>query len=136
MLARDAQGNAVHQFPLHDQIIRRAGELIVCNVLRGIMAVRGRSEGDDPAFQAVRDLLQILDAAVDHQQAVLRKLLREKAEGVPDILQVLEEIQMIRLDIQNHLQRGIKGQKAVGVLAGLGDKQIRAAHADISADIF
>ena len=39
-----------------------------------------------------------------------------------DIVQVLEEIQMVRVNIQDDADFGEKAQKAVGVLTGLCDK--------------
>ncbi len=41
---------------------------------------------------------------------------------------------MVRLDVQNDLHGGKKGQEAVGIFTGLGHEHLRAAHTDISAN--
>ena len=49
-------------------------------------------------------------------------------KGVLDILQVLEKVQMVRLDIQNQGDRGIEVQEGIAVFAGLHDDGVPLPH--------
>ena len=57
-------------------------------------------------------------------------------EGITDISQILEEIQMIFVNIQDHTDLREEMQKTVRVFACFGNKVFRVAHTDISADGF
>ena len=47
--------------------------------------------------------------------------LREAAEGVLNVVQVLEEVQMVGLDVENDRDGGEEAQERVAVFAALGD---------------
>lgn len=51
--------------------------------------------------QALGDFLVVRNIAVDDEDAVLGKLLGEETEGVTDVIDILEEVQMIRVDVQD-----------------------------------
>ena len=53
------------------------------------------SKGNHPAWQTAADLLVILNITVDDQKSLLIQLLRKQAEGMADIIEILEEIQMV-----------------------------------------
>ena len=61
---------------------------------------------------------------VDHHPAPVGDQLGEGAEGVLDVRQVPEKIQVVLFNIQNHCHRGAEGEKRVAVLAGLGDNGV------------
>ena len=92
------------------------------------------SHSDHPARKSFTDLLILPDIAVYDKDAILWQKLCKPSEGVSDIIDILKEIQMVRLDVQNDLHGGKKGQEAVGIFTGLGHEHLRAAHTDIAAD--
>ena len=55
--------------------------------------------------------------------------LREAAEGVLNVVQVLEEVQMVGLDVENDRDGGEEAQKRVAVFAALGNDRIALADA-------
>ena len=54
--------------------------------------------------------------------------LRELMEGILDVLQILEIVQVICLDVQDHRQRGAEIQEGVAVFTALHDDGITVAH--------
>jgi hypothetical protein len=55
--------------------------------------------------------------------------LREAAEGVLNVVQVLEEVQMVGLDVENDRDGGEEAQERVAVFAALGDDGVAVADA-------
>ena len=99
--ARNLEGKLSHRLAFFHK-----GEGGVCVVVEGdigstVFAVGAASVGDDPAGQALGDFLVVRNIAVDDEDAVLGKLLGEETEGVTDVIDILEEVQMIRVDVQD-----------------------------------
>ena len=135
MLTRDVQGYSSrlpHTFLHHGE--GRMGILVIGNILCAVVGIRVPPECDHPALQPFDEIGKIPDPAVDHQETVLRQKLGKAAEGMADIINILEEIQMIRLHVEDHLCRGMEGQETVGILARLSHKIVLPADADVAAD--
>lgn len=60
--------------------------------------------------------------------------LREAAERTTDVGKILEEIQMVRVYVEDDADLRIQRQKAVGILAGFGDKVRGMPDTDLPAD--
>ena len=54
---------------------------------------------------------------------------------MPDVIQILKEVQMIRVDIEDHSDLRFKAQETVGILTGLRHKILGASDTDIAADL-
>ena len=54
---------------------------------------------------------------------------------MPDIFQILEEVQMVRVDIEDHADLRLETQETVGIFTGFRDKILGASHTDIAADL-
>ena len=80
---------------IHGDVRRRE---IVRHVRRGL-AVLADTVGGDAAGEARKELGKVRKLAVDNQAAALRQALREEAERVADVIEILEEIQVILVDI-------------------------------------
>ena len=66
--------------------------------------------------------------SVGDDVAVGRYQLGEAAEGVLDVVQIFEKVQMVGIYIQHHCHSGEKVEKAVAVFAGFQDNGISFAH--------
>ena len=86
------------------------------------------------AVKTSHDFFIVRGIRVDDQAAVHRKQFRKTAEGVPDILDVLKEIQMIFFYIENDADCREKTEKAVGIFTCLRKENAGLADADISPD--
>ena len=75
--------------------------LIIGNVGGTVITFCIASVSDDPAGESLCDLFIIRNITVDDEDAVLRELFSEKTEGMTDVINILEEIQMIRIDVQD-----------------------------------
>ena len=105
------------------------------DILRAVVAHgRVRAERDDMTFQAFGEIGPVLDVRIDDQISVIRQTSGKFPERRADIVQILEEIQMIRAHIQNDGRGREERQKAIGVLAGLGDEDVRLSDPDVAAD--
>ena len=108
MLPCHAQGNAVHHFPLYDQVIGRPPKPVICDILCRIRTGTVLSKSDNPASQPLCNLLNRINAAVNHQQPLGGKLLCKQPEGMADILDILKEIQVVLLNVQYDLHGGME----------------------------
>ena len=98
------------------------------NVLGVHIRLRAQAEGDDLAFDPAQSVHGIgVIAVCDHSAGLGRDALCKQAERVLDVLDILEKVQMIRLDIQDHGDRRIEGKKRVIVLARLHNDRIALA---------
>ena len=71
-----------------------------------------QAEGNDLARNAAQSVHGVgIVIICDHGAGFRRNTLGKAAEGMLDILKILEEIQMIRLDVQNHGDRRVERQK-------------------------
>ena len=134
VLSGGSQGNAALLLPLYIEVIGGAAELIIGDIVRGIVEAVVMAVGHDLCGESLHDLLVFRNLAADDDSAVIRRIAGKEAEGMTDIRQILEEIQMVRLHVQDDRHRREKAQEAVGVLAGFHHKVLRPAHADIAAD--
>ena len=136
VVAGHGQGDVIRMLAVLQKIKSDMSVFIIGHIFCTVVRTRCGTIGDDIAVQSFINLLMIIYITVDDQRAVLRKEFRELAEGMTDVLQVFEEVEMILLDIQDHADLREEVKEAVGVFAGLCDKCLRTAHTDIASDGF
>ena len=91
--------------------------------------IRGQTEGNEPAVNALQRIHGVFIHAIGDDDATIRRgQLRKLPEGVLDVLQILEEVQMIGINIQNHGNGGGEVQEGIAVLAGLHNDGVAMAH--------
>ena len=67
------------------------------------------SDGDHLDRKSVADLSVVTDIAVDDEDSVFREKFRKFAEGMADIFDVFEEIEMIFFYIKDDCHRRVEG---------------------------
>ena len=92
------------------------------------------TEGNDVAVKIFCHMFVIFHIAIDDEQSVVRKNLCECLEGICDLLDAAEEIEMIRVHIQDDTDIWMECVIAVCVFTGLCNEIIGVSHADIAAD--
>ena len=92
------------------------------------------TEGNDVAVQIFCHMFVIFHIAIDDEQTVVRQDLCECLEGICDLLDAAEEIEMIRVHIQDDTDIWMECVIAVCVFTGLCNEIIGVSHADIAAD--
>ena len=116
------------------ECVRGTGELIVGDVLRPVIrAVVGTVENHS-AVKAAGDLFIVRNLRIDDQGAVRGNKLGKFAERAADVVEILEEIQVIRVDIQNDADAREHIQETVRVLACFRGKILTVSDPDVSAD--
>ena len=133
VLARHAKLNARQSLPV---LRRRKGRVaaFVKADIRRIIIRRFGSHRHDLALEIPDNFPVIPDSIVNDETAVLRHAPHKAPERMANIVDILEKVEVIRLDVQNNFKRREKGQKAVRIFAGLEQKGIAAADPDIAAD--
>ena len=112
----------------------RMPKFIISNIRRIIVCIRTVTvdsffiKSDHTAVKIPCDLLQFVNGTVDDQTAICGQEFCKLMERISDIVNILEKVQMIRLDVQDHGDRRIEGKERVIILARLHDD--RAALAD------
>ena len=97
---------------------------VIGNIGSGVICLAGHFVCDQISIHTIGNLVYVLDIAIHYQQPVCREQFCKPMEGVADISKILEEIQVVFLDVQDHVHSREKGQEAVGVLTCFGQKQI------------
>ena len=87
-----------------------------------------QTKGEHRVGKARHGVQGALVVGVDDDGALGGYQLSEPVEGVLDVVQVLEEVQVVGFHVQNHRHRGEEAQKAVAVFAGLQDDGVAMAH--------
>ena len=87
-----------------------------------------QAEGEDGVLQPGYRLHGAGVVRVDDDGPRRGHQLREPAEGVLDVGQILEEVQVVLLHVQNHRHGGEEAEEAVAVLTGLQDDGVPLAH--------
>ena len=86
------------------------------------------TEGEHRMCQALDGLAGTLVIGVGDDKAALRHQSGKVVEGVLDIGQVLEEVQMIGVDVKDHCHGGKEVQKGVAVFTALQNNGVAPAH--------
>ena len=107
---------------------------IVLNIGSTVIKRSFPTECHNATGKSVCNIREVFDVAVDHQGSVFRQEFCEKAERVADVIQILEEIQMIGIDIQDHADLWEEMQEAVRILAGFCDEKSGASHTDVAVN--
>ena len=81
---------------------QRTTHFIIGNVRSKIIGVVRKTEGKYFTGQPFRDFRKIVDFAVDNQGAVCGQKLGETAEGSPDVVDILKEIEMVFFYIKDN----------------------------------
>ena len=97
---------------------------VIGNIGSGVICLAGHFVCDQISIHTIGNLVYVLDFAIHYQQPVCREQFCKTMEGVADIGKILEEIQVVFLNVQDHVHSREKGQEAVGVLTCFGQKQI------------
>ena len=97
---------------------------------------RIRSVSYDFAVKISRNLIQTLDVAVDNKCSVFWKQLCKSVERVADIFQILEEVQMVFVNIQDHTDLREEAKETVRIFACFRNKNLGITDTDISTDCF
>ena len=95
--AFDSHGEAdvIRLFPVQDQVKGYMAVLIVSDIVRAVIKITGRAVRHDIAGEPAVYLGIIFDIPVDDKRAVVRQECGELMEGMPDVFQILKEIQMV-----------------------------------------
>ena len=80
---------------------RGMSKFIISNAVSSVISFFFQAVGDDPARKVPDDLFVFRSICIDDQCTVCRKKFCESAEGMTNIINILEEIQMICVDIQD-----------------------------------
>ena len=92
------------------------------------------TEGEHRMCQALDGLAGALVIGVGDDKAALRHQGGKVMEGVLDIGQVLEEVQMIFVNIQDYADLREEMQETVRIFTGFCDKIFRITYTDVTAD--
>ena len=129
VLAADLEGD-VGIFLPHTDDVERGQAVGVDKVFRVAVRVRAAlAEREERAGVALERPAHAGVVPVGDHMAVGGNELREAAEGVLNVVQVLEEVQMVGLDVENDRDGGEEAQKRVAVFAALGDDGVAVADA-------
>ena len=82
---------------------------VILDITSAVIVAAAVTESNDLAFYRFYDLLIVLDIAVDDNRALSRYALGKQLEGVADIRQILEEIEMVFFYIKDDRHRRVKG---------------------------
>ncbi len=91
--------------------------------------------GNDAARKAGRKFAEVFDGVVDDHGAFGRNIFHVFAEGVTDVVHILKEVHVLRLDVENDLIQRVQVVETVGVLAGLRQEDGALAAANGAADL-
>ena len=93
-----------------------------------------QAEGEDGPLLPLQGVHGVGVVGIGHNDAALRHPVGEGAEGVLHVVQILEEVQVIGLDVEDHRHGGEEGEEGVAVLTGLQDDGLPLAHPVAGAD--
>ena len=113
---------------------RGMGKFIKCDVRSIIVAFPLLAVSDNTAWKSIRDFLHIRNFTINDQSSIFRKKLREKTEGMTDIIEIFKEVEMIGVNIQDNTDLRIKMKKTVCVFTCLCQEYLRISDTNISID--
>ena len=93
------QLNTVDFLTVSDEVEAAFGKFVKSNILCGIITFRFQAVSDNVTWQTFCYLSNIVDFTVDDKDTIFIQLLGELSEGMTDIVDIFEEIQMVLLDI-------------------------------------
>ena len=105
------------------------------DVFCGIVSVAFEAESDDLTVQIMGNRFYLGGICVDDQCAILGQQLCKTMEGMPDIVNIFKEIQMIRVHVQHDGDLREKAYETVGIFAGFGDEGIGVPQTKVAADL-
>ena len=111
-----------------DHHIKGRRTIYIAEVRGGAVGGMLQAKGEHRAIQTRHGVHGALVVGVGNDVARMGHQLRELVEGVLNVVEVLEEVQVVLLHIQNHRHRGIEAEEAVAVFAGLQDDGVAVAH--------
>ena len=134
VFTRDFETEMAEVFPVMAYVEGTDPPLIVGNIHR-IVVGAFCAVGDHIGTDALCDLRRIRNCAADDKRSALPDIAGKTVEGMADVVQILEKVQVIRVDVQNQSDFRVEAQEAVRVLAGFRDEILRIPDADISANL-
>ena len=117
------------------QVVAGHALVVEFDGLRVVVAGFVEAEGDDPAGQVLRNGFDEGIGIEGYDQAVFGHFIREFAEGIRDVVDVLEIIQMVGVNVQDDLRPGPQRQEAVHVLAGFRNEVLALAHLYVAVEL-
>ena len=124
MDSRNAESAGSDRLTVMEYAESGMSEFIVCDIVGCVVGFFLKTVGDDFAWKILRDLLVFRSICVDDECTVCRKKFCKLTERMTDVIDILEEIQMIRIHVQDDADLREKAQEAVGVLAGFGEESL------------
>ena len=115
----------IHLIPVHHV---EGGKAVVHLQVLGVHVALLHTEGNHRTGLPLQRLHGVGILTVGHDVPAVRHQISKGPEGVLHVLQVLEEVQVVRLNVQNHRHRGTEGEEGVAVLAGLQNDGVTLAH--------
>ena len=89
-----------------DQHVEHRQTVLFVEVGRRAVGGAFQAEGEDGALQSLNRVHGTLIVGVDDDMPCRRYQLGKLMEGVLDVVEILEEVQMVRLNVQDHGDRG------------------------------
>ena len=97
---------------------------VIGNIGSGVICLTGHFVCDQISIHTVGDLVYVPDLAIHYKKSVCREQFCKSMEGMADICKILEEIQVVFLNVQDHIYGREEGQEAVGVFTCFSQKQV------------
>ncbi len=99
--------------------IKRGGEPFEDDFLRLKIGLCGQPISGEPLLQPRDETLDIWMVQTENRQAIERNLIQETEEGLLDLLNAVIVIEVLRIDIGHHGNRGHQLEKGTIALIGL-----------------
>ena len=126
VLAGHPQGHVGEHIPPVHHV--EGGQAPVPGEVGGADVALLQTEGEDGPLLPLQGVHGVGVVGIGHNDAALRHPVGEGAEGVLHVVQILEEVQVIGLDVEDHRHGGEEGEEGVAVLAALQDDGVPVAH--------
>ena len=136
VLTGNSQMNMHSVYAAYFKIELGTSHLVVEYVVRSIIGFfsgRRQSECHNIAFKPIRDVIRIFNGGIDNEGSVPGYKTGKFLKRSPDVIQILEEIQMIFFYIKDECYIPEKVQKTVGIFAGFRDKVFRVSQTEVAS---
>ena len=109
-------------------------KFVISNVCGCVFSIVFQTVGDHFTWKIFCDHFVFWCICIDDECTFCREKFCKFAEGMTDIINIFEEIKMIRINIQNDPDGWEKAQEAVGIFACFCQEGFRLSNTDITAD--
>jgi len=132
--SRHLQRHVADDFAAESEIKRAVTILVEGKIGGPVVALVAQTEAERGAAERLKQLHDAAVVAVADGDAMRRQQREELAEGFLNMIDIAVKIQMIRVDVQHHRDRGTHVQEAGIELAGLGQEHAALADTGAAAD--